>query len=835
MGCKGPNNTYGDQVYCYMHVPQEGNTTDGVNIEFREYPENPIRGGTHNIPSKDETAVMHSSVFIEEPDAGTINPGPSNCGKTYKALSSSQSPTSEPGRVYYDWYPEELSFDHIFSDTWFSLLYDTSNDQGIAGTPCFYIEDEDGSTVTVDIDGNPSSSSSSYGYTCHPCNNFTCDPAETTLSYTADEDLTGDPDCPHPTLFAFGTTSFKLAFQYDALATTQPNGVLDLSMSYTGSGYQDAWDQTNGNGIEYVSAQNPWQTGEEGIAYYETYQINNGAGTGLKIVVRIACIYDDSGASTVFTGTSWRIVDIINPGTGYTQDAVVQLSFSHLHPDSTTTTLSTNLKLTSVGDVPVTSAQEGFARLVKGDTLNGHTITRAFHTDIDNFPYHIIYLDGSGSDFTKDTQYTSSRNHLITAKAGYGIKDRAILVGLYEFLNKSIQYTTARLEEDAPDLFNTLKQPKGNVTVTDGIVTAISITDGGEGWGSLDEAPILEITAPTIPKRSIEDVYQRGELVDGDTEPETRHARVKGIFSAGVLTGVEITDGGKGYRDDYPPNIWVRNVFKTRTDTQLNSSYSQAEVSRKISYFNSFPEPGLTLEKEEYDRVTNPLKNKKQTFSITGAVPSYRVDKDPVRDRYEVQPQGRYNKNVIEPLKDFYNYERSTEYVDKMPNVTGEYKKHLKNRQSNYNTGVKGRLDKIIQPIIPEKRKYDCNHVQTVQGSLTQLPYANQYTKYLMKQYRADPRTSINIDLTLNCKPVTAGCLHFACNAPPNTPNSTSSSTDGDGNTTTTTLTYTMSDLLGSGCKEWTATGTCKIFNDLTRSTENVARATQAYGNPYDP
>ena len=124
MGCKGPNNTYGDQVYCYMHVPQEGNTTDGVNIEFREYPENPIRGGTHNIPSKDETAVMHSSIFIEEPDAGTINPGPSNCGKTYKALSQQQSPTSEPGRVYYDWYPEELSFDHIFSDTWFSFLLD---------------------------------------------------------------------------------------------------------------------------------------------------------------------------------------------------------------------------------------------------------------------------------------------------------------------------------------------------------------------------------------------------------------------------------------------------------------------------------------------------------------------------------------------------------------------------------------------------------------------------------------------------------------------------------------------------------------------------------------
>ena len=123
----------------------------------------------------------------------------------------------------------------------------------------------------------------------------------------------------------------------------------------------------------------------------------------------------------------------------------------YTHPDNSTTTLTLNLKITQVGPVTSqTNSDANFDILRVGDTLNGHKITRAFHMfDVNeglnatnNFSYHVVYVDGAGSDFVKETQYTSDRNHVITAKAGYGIPDRAMLVGLYEFLDKSLQFMT---------------------------------------------------------------------------------------------------------------------------------------------------------------------------------------------------------------------------------------------------------------------------------------------------------------------------------------------------------------------------------------------------------
>ena len=96
-----------------------------------------------------------------------------------------------------------------------------------------------------------------------------------------------------------------------------------------------------------------------------------------------------------------------------------------------------NLRVKTVGQITNTTNQTGFDVLRVGDTLNGHLITRAFHTEVESF--HIIsYIWMETDQITKETQYTSDRNHVVTAKAGYGIRDRAILIGLYEFLDKSL-------------------------------------------------------------------------------------------------------------------------------------------------------------------------------------------------------------------------------------------------------------------------------------------------------------------------------------------------------------------------------------------------------------
>ena len=121
-----------------------------------------------------------------------------------------------------------------------------------------------------------------------------------------------------------------------------------------------------------------------------------------------------------------------------------------------TATMTINLKITAVGATSTLSGGDVTDIMRLGDKINGHTITRTFHTEIGKFPYHIVYLDGSGNNFTKDTQYTSDRNHVITVKAGFGIPDRAIMVGLYEFLDKSLQYVTGDVNQKAPDIFNSV-------------------------------------------------------------------------------------------------------------------------------------------------------------------------------------------------------------------------------------------------------------------------------------------------------------------------------------------------------------------------------------------
>ena len=66
--------------------------------------------------------------------------------------------------------------------------------------------------------------------------------------------------------------------------------------------------------------------------------ISSGATKADFIVkARIEIIYDDSGASTVFTGTRWIITEFLNPGTGAVNDTF-SMSFLHTHPDNSQST-----------------------------------------------------------------------------------------------------------------------------------------------------------------------------------------------------------------------------------------------------------------------------------------------------------------------------------------------------------------------------------------------------------------------------------------------------------------------------------------------------------------
>lgn len=837
-GCSGDNLL---DTSCNKYDPKSG----GVTFTYTEYPQSPIRSGNYNVPTRESDFVMYQGIT----STSTVVSG--NCGKVQLDNPCSNEANS---KITFDYYPSQLSFDFAYSDRFFAYLYDTSNKGGVVGTPCYHIEDGVGTTSGGSNDGNVATSSN-----CYPCAGFTCTASTTTLSYTCETDYTGDPDCPHPSLFGFGTTSNKIAFSYDALSSQQPDGVTDFSLSYDGTTYVDAWNQTTQDGIPYTSTQNPWQSGDESLDDFTIYEINgSGATTGLRLKVRIRPIVDESGSTVAFTGTEWEVTEILAAGTSYSVNDVFSLSYTHTHPDTTTSTLTVNLKITAVGPVDQTSSVSGFDVLRTGDTVNGHTLTRVFHMDEGNFPYHVAYLDGNGSNFTKDTQYTSNRAHQITTVAGKGIVDRAILVGKYEFSDKSMQFITADVDLSAPDIYNTIKQPDVDLTITNGRVTGATINNGGTGWNQLKEPPDIIVTPP---------------LIESGT-----NAEVEATFSAGVLTALDIKRGGSGYDENNPPKVWIRNNYKKKVETFTNDAFDPTFDQRNQEIMTSFPKPGLNsvdlsfmraLDPVTYDRIIElgitketmdqiiteneslrqtitdpnaPVMTQEQIQALSDAYnqmtktsttetrePTVEIKLDNDRRRTNILPQRKYSKGVTDELREIVSPKYDLAFLEDNDQLDNQTKEVLIEELDRTTKERSQSIDDITQASVPEISNHKESFVETVQGSFTELPAASTGTKYFMTQYRADPTKETNISVTLSMNPVNTGCAHFSCSAPSGT--SSSSGSDGQGGTVTTN--YTMSGLLGPGCKAWSANGTIRMFHDLSSAALQAANAGDAYGNPY--
>ena len=850
MGCKtgSGNNCSGNTLSDSSCTKYSPNT--GVTFTYTEYPQSPIRQGSYNVPSREANFVMYEGI-----ETTSTSVSASNCGKITIPNPCATGQNAQNATIAFSYYPTELSFDFAFSDRFFAYLYDTSNKGGIAGTPCYYIEDESRSTVGGTADGTMGS-----GSTCYPCSAFTCTPQTTSLSYTCDTDYTGDPDCPHPSLFGFGSTAYKVAFSYDALSTQLPDGVVDMSLSYDGVTYTDAWNQDTLDGIPYNTAQNPWQSGDETLDDFTIYELNgSGATTGLRIKVRIRPIVDESGSSVAFTGTQWEITEILNAGTGYSVNDTFNLTYTHTHPDTTSSTLTATVKITAVAPVNQTSGSSGFDVLRTNDTINGHTITRVFHMDEQNFPYHVAYLDGSGSNFAKDTQYTSNRAHVITTVAGLGIPDRAILVGKYEFSDKSMQFVTADVDLSAPDIYNTIKQPDTTLTIENGRVTGVTINNGGTGWNQLDEEPDLIVTPP---------------LIDSG-----KNAIVKGTFSAGVLTGVEIKRQGSGYDENNPPKLWIRNKYKKKVDKFTNDAYDPSFTQRNEELMSSFPKPERNkvdigfmkaLDPTTYQRLIelgisestlNEIIRQNEATLLEGAninapemtaadiqslddsyqqvlqsdttttrEPTVEIKLDNDRRRVSILPQRKFSSASTNELREIVEAKYNLDFLDKDSYIDSSLKKVLVEELARTQIERSASIDDITQAQIPEVSNVKESFVETVQGSFTNLPAASTGTKYFMTQYRADQTKETTINVTLSMTPVNSGCAHFTCNPPPGQ----TGGTVPDGNGGNTTTTYTMSGLLGPGCKAWSASGSIRMFHDLSSAATQAANANSAFGNPFD-
>ena len=791
-----------------------------ISLTYREYPQDIIRQVDANVPNRTGQAIMYDSIRVcltqgnaSFGQSGFVTPASgANCGKVTRSATCDQF-CDDGAVIIYDYFPSQLSFDIQSSDVWFSYLYDTGSNAGIIGTPAFHLEDEE----TTNDDGDTTNNTN-----CFPCSNFTCTPASTGCAYTVESDIdyTGDPDCPHPTLFGIGTNSNKIVFEYDSLSTTLPNGVLDLSASYDGVTYSDAWNEGEGIGIIYDSTQNTWQAGDEAAGTFNIYELNSGSKQGLKLNVKVEPIIDESGSTVAFTGTRWQIQEIINPGVNYAVNDVFSLTHDHTHPDNSTTTFTLNIKITAVGAI---QGQSGTISdvLRSGDTINGHQVTQVVHgpsidSDYDTskglFPYHFAYLDGNGSNFAKDTSYTSNRAHQITVRAGKGVVDRGFFGGLYEFSEKSIQYTIGTLDRNAPDIYNVLKQPSCTATVTNGRVVSVAVdtNGGGSGWDKLGRIPELSITSP----------YSASGVP----------AEVEGTFVNGVLTAVTVTNQGSGYSSTNLPQVSVTNIHKIVTSVSPINVFNENNARDATDLIDAFPDlgdafPTYTADDQQRDRdaliASRSFPPAERAQVSSGDTLNMKMD--PNSRRVEQKPQIGFESSELtvseQERRPKTDYSKLNEVDFGSSSEAQEFKRAIIDQNKREVEGHSAQFARMTQDE-PQYETYDNVYIETVQGPFSELPYASTYTKYFMRQYRPDPRINTNISVTLSVNVAQTGTSHFSC------PQPAASTRSGS------TFSF-LGGVQGPGCQNWSATGNMIMDNDLTSATRTLSRATAAYGNPY--
>jgi len=825
-----------DTSHCDPQVPGDAKRT---KLSIHETYPTPITYGNVRRPPQNQvlyggTLVTTNSGRSYSSPVGATELAGATCGKEVRGVCNTQ-------QKIFDSTPNGLSFKWMDSDTWFIYVWESGANAGVIDNPCYWLihEQRTGSSTftggTNPPGGSTTTAPTADGAICVECTSFFCTPNKMTCSYTTESgDETGDPDCPYPTIYGIGTDSKKLIFKYNALSTEVPTGVTKINFMYDAQGQNIdvlAYDSTTTGSLDPILVNfNPWFASETNVNQFYIYEdtvVETTTAQGLRVKIGIKPTINFDVEPLVITGTTFEILELLAPGQGYSLNQTFPLTYVHSHPDSTTTTFNFSIKITGLGPVNTVGAPVGFDLLREGDTINGHVITETGHTDTENFAYHVIYLNGSGSEFTKNAQYTSNRNHIITAVAGYGIKDRCALIGLYEFTDKSIQYTTLSVNNDAPNIYSVIKDPKITVTVSNGQISSAVITDGGEGWNTAGVGtPIMFVTPP-------------------DTTTG-RQAKAEGTFSNGVLTGLKITDPGTGYSSSNPPIIGIRNRYKKEEKvTNTGQTDEEAAITTQLDKITSGPakeywpefEAGFKTPdgKAALDRVKDSYTERKVVSEVDNGV----LLADQNRNRKLQLNQRLFSEDKVKKLKK--NFDKMDGSV--LNNLTNpssaeiEFSKSYDTASSTTNVAIDNHMSAITQEKIPEFATYKEVKVETVQRRFLDLPKASEKTKYLITQYRADRRQTTKIKIKIGCTPLQTGCGHIIC-PPPGPPASSSSSTSstqgGVTTQTTTSYSYTVTGLHGTGCQAWTAEGSMLVYNNLTTSMEIYSAAVKAYGNPFD-
>jgi len=669
MGCNNYEDIGENSDHCGRYSPFNGgnfndqggfNSTswNGVPVEHAKYVVDPrLQQRQDNIdnvldvPTWDDDMVMYPSQTCTE-SVGTRFAGGSSCSVQECGNFAKPIPGGLFGTQYVilGHYPDQLSFRPIFSDQWFYYLFDLSDP--IVGYPCYFLEIINRNTNTTSTtsnagsgtEGQPgyvppssstsSSSSSEQNTRCHPCTTLNCTPGASEITYTTQDGRIVDGRDPYPTIWTAGTRSNSIAFRYvGGLPQANPISATDFNISGNGLTVTDAWDKDLGAGINLVVTDNPWadpdDIGFESIFVTAEGSLNIGtAKTGLQLKFRYSPSTTTTSGTEAITGSIIRLDEIINPGVGYQVGDSFPISIT-----ANSLTIDFTVSITEVGEIESSNPYTNYDLINAGDIVNGHEVLSVRHMDL-NFNWHIVNIDGNGSDFAYDQTYTTNRGNEIKVKAGNGIKDKAFIGGLYEFRNKSFQYMTADYNRQ-PNAADDLIQPTAKkvveatfntgsdqvtvsgadssflrvgysvnspnipnntyITAVNGSTATLSQSSASTGATSSYTGPLeitlIEIVGGQILSIGVADGGQNWQLLTNKPilqlvsakQPATAAAVIDYVFVGGELQSVEVKSRGAGYAQGTKIDIAIPDTMKTRDNIAWPASERSKDPANELA------------------------------------------------------------------------------------------------------------------------------------------------------------------------------------------------------------------------------------------------------------
>jgi hypothetical protein len=337
------------------------------------------------------------------------------------------------------------------------------------------------------------------------------------------------------------------------------SGMIGSSLSTLG--FYKVWDGSSGPTYQSPQGNGVWAANNTVVI--KDYTLPNGA----VIKMQISSVKNGSNWYT-----NWKIIRIIRRGFGYKSgDGVTytgQNTYYLYYPnESATNKVGIALMVSTTQDGEFS---QGSQLLQVGDTINGWTISRLKHTD-DEFNTHVAELIVGSNSFTADTTYISGAGINIKVLAGWGIVDRAMLIGRYEFQRKEIIYATAFVDGDVPQEEVEVIKPTLQAVIENGRITNVQILNPGKNLNNPKIEPIK--IAVDYPPTYIDHAKYVQYLEDG-SDPDLAWAKSRGtgklaklipVFSGEELIEVKVINGGSGYSSTKPPYVNVPYIAKAET------------------------------------------------------------------------------------------------------------------------------------------------------------------------------------------------------------------------------------------------------------------------------